>query len=636
MIEEALPSSPPWPPDAASVPANLSGGQQQMLALAMATITRPKLFLIDELSLGLSPIVVEQLLGAIESIRQSGTAILLVEQSMNVAVAVADRVYVMETGVVRFSGTAEELAGSSRGAVVDLPAEGIGVDRVPRGRTGDSATPTARRGRDRGPRAVDRASAATPPSTTCPCTPTTERSSASSAPTGPARRRSSTSSRGSCIPTRAGSCWPASTSRTARASARARSGLGRSFQDSRLFSGLTVRDALAVSLERFTDVQRPLQRHAAPPAPGADRGCRQASGSTSSSRCSASTASPTTWSASSRPVPRRLVDLAAVVAHQPSRGPARRALFGRRPARGRGHGRAAAQPARPARRDLARRRARHRLHRRAGRSPGGHGPRRRAGRAARPARSSSRHSSARPSSARTRSRCPARARWTARARLRPRTPSDLGGGHPMSDGQERDPEHDAAATERPWPRVEPAAQRGTGRPHRRRAGGRGRLRHRARAQRRHGNHRGRDAGRGARSAVRRCRSPMPPRPRSGKAAAYNWGPQCDHRTGRLKMPTVFSPPCVPVPTAGANNGGATIERGDGDDDQPRLLPGPAGRPDLRRPECRGHTRPGARHRAGLRGHVQPRVRDLRAPREPDPVPTPRARKATRWRPTPTP
>ena len=63
-----------------------------MLALAMATITRPKLFLIDELSLGLSPVVVEQLLGAIESMRQAGTAILLVEQSMNVAVAVADRV----------------------------------------------------------------------------------------------------------------------------------------------------------------------------------------------------------------------------------------------------------------------------------------------------------------------------------------------------------------------------------------------------------------------------------------------------------------------------------------------------------------------------------------------------------------
>ena len=110
MIDEALTVFPALASRREERAANLSGGQQQMLALAMATITRPKLFLIDELSLGLSPLVVEQLLGAIESMRQGGTAILLVEQSMNVAVAVADRVYVMETGVVRFSGTADELA----------------------------------------------------------------------------------------------------------------------------------------------------------------------------------------------------------------------------------------------------------------------------------------------------------------------------------------------------------------------------------------------------------------------------------------------------------------------------------------------------------------------------------------------
>ena len=110
MIDEALAIFPTLAARRSERAANLSGGQQQMLALAMATITRPKLFLIDELSLGLSPIVVEQLLGAIESMRRAGTAILLVEQSMNVAVAVADRVYVMETGAVRFSGTAAELA----------------------------------------------------------------------------------------------------------------------------------------------------------------------------------------------------------------------------------------------------------------------------------------------------------------------------------------------------------------------------------------------------------------------------------------------------------------------------------------------------------------------------------------------
>ena len=110
MIEEAMAAFPSLATRRGERAGNLSGGQQQMLALAMATITRPKLFLIDELSLGLSPLVVEQLLGAIESMRRAGTAILLVEQSMNVAVSVADRVYVMETGAVRFSGSAGELA----------------------------------------------------------------------------------------------------------------------------------------------------------------------------------------------------------------------------------------------------------------------------------------------------------------------------------------------------------------------------------------------------------------------------------------------------------------------------------------------------------------------------------------------
>ena len=214
MIDEALTAFPTLATRRDERAANLSGGQQQMLALAMATITRPKLFLIDELSLGLSPIVVEQLLGAIESMRQAGTAILLVEQSMNVAVAVADRVYVMETGVVRFSGSAEELAAHPELLWSVYLAEGLrGARRPP---APAPRRPTATRPRPSSRCAGSRsASAATPPSTTCRSTPTTARSSGSSGPTGPARRRSSTSSRGSSVPTRAGWSWPASTSPTA-------------------------------------------------------------------------------------------------------------------------------------------------------------------------------------------------------------------------------------------------------------------------------------------------------------------------------------------------------------------------------------------------------------------------------------
>jgi ABC-type branched-subunit amino acid transport system ATPase component/predicted MFS family arabinose efflux permease len=87
----------------------LSGGEQQMVALGQALIMRPKLLLIDELSLGLAPAIVEQLLQAVEEIHRSGTAIVLVEQSVNIALTVADRAVFMEKGEVRFSGPTDEL-----------------------------------------------------------------------------------------------------------------------------------------------------------------------------------------------------------------------------------------------------------------------------------------------------------------------------------------------------------------------------------------------------------------------------------------------------------------------------------------------------------------------------------------------
>jgi ABC-type branched-subunit amino acid transport system ATPase component/predicted MFS family arabinose efflux permease len=88
---------------------NLSGGEQQMLALGMAFIAKPKLLMIDELSLGLAPTIVEQLLGIVRRIRESGTAIVLVEQSINVALTVAERAYFLEKGEVRFDGLTSEL-----------------------------------------------------------------------------------------------------------------------------------------------------------------------------------------------------------------------------------------------------------------------------------------------------------------------------------------------------------------------------------------------------------------------------------------------------------------------------------------------------------------------------------------------
>jgi ABC-type branched-subunit amino acid transport system ATPase component/MFS family permease len=88
---------------------DLSGGQQQMLALAMAFLSRPRLLMIDELSLGLAPVVVGQLLPVIEELRAQGTTIILVEQSVNVALDVAEHAFFMEKGEVRFSGPTAEL-----------------------------------------------------------------------------------------------------------------------------------------------------------------------------------------------------------------------------------------------------------------------------------------------------------------------------------------------------------------------------------------------------------------------------------------------------------------------------------------------------------------------------------------------
>src|SRR5687768_15950910 len=88
---------------------NLSGGEQQMLVLGQAFLSKPKLLMIDELSLGLAPAVVEQLLEIVRAIHASGTTIILVEQSVNVALTVAHRAVFMEKGEVRFSGPTSEL-----------------------------------------------------------------------------------------------------------------------------------------------------------------------------------------------------------------------------------------------------------------------------------------------------------------------------------------------------------------------------------------------------------------------------------------------------------------------------------------------------------------------------------------------
>ena len=110
-LDAALEQFPALRPMLHRTAGDLSGGQRQMLVLAQAMLLKPKLLLIDELSLGLAPVVVQELLQAVRRLNAEGTSVVLVEQSVNVALTLADRAYFLEKGEVRFEGATSELLG---------------------------------------------------------------------------------------------------------------------------------------------------------------------------------------------------------------------------------------------------------------------------------------------------------------------------------------------------------------------------------------------------------------------------------------------------------------------------------------------------------------------------------------------
>ncbi len=258
---------------------NLSGGQQQMLTLGMAFIEKPRLLMIDELSLGLAPAVVGQLLGIVRELRDAGTTIILVEQSVNVALTVAETAYFMEKGEIRFHGPTAELL-ERPDVLRSVFLEGAGAKNA----AGNGAAPTpvaSVQARDPEPNGDAESGSREPGTDRLEARGLRKRYGGVVAlddvsltvkageivgfigPNG-AGKTSLFDAISGFLPIDGGRILMAAndgeiydlTERPAQI--RSRLGLGRSFQDGRLFPALTVRETIAVALECSVGVKDPV------------------------------------------------------------------------------------------------------------------------------------------------------------------------------------------------------------------------------------------------------------------------------------------------------------------------------------------------------------------------------------------
>lgn len=237
---------------------DLSGGQQQMLALSMALLSDPELLLIDELSLGLAPLVVEQLLEVVRDLRDQGTTVIVVEQSVNLALTLAETAYFMEKGEIRFHGPTAELLdrpdvlrsvfleGTHRRLDGDPKTSAPLPHRPPEGSAAlDLAGLSVRFG---GVRAVDDVSLRVARGEIVGVI----------GPNGAGKTTLFDLVCGFTAPERGRVVLGGREVTGLSPDARARLGLGRSFQDARLFPALTVEETIAVALDRFVEVRDPF------------------------------------------------------------------------------------------------------------------------------------------------------------------------------------------------------------------------------------------------------------------------------------------------------------------------------------------------------------------------------------------
>jgi len=260
---------------------NLSGGEQQMLTLGQAFIARPKLLMIDELSLGLAPVIVEQLLEIVKAIHAQGTTIILVEQSVNVAMSIAKRAVFMEKGEVRFDGPTDELL-ARPDVLRAVFLQGTAAAQNGSG-DGDGNGKAAARLRQTKPFVAHCAECGTTHKLALETVDLSVQFGGIRAVDGVDLSVHDGQILGLIGPNGAGkttifdaiSGFVPATGRviingedvSAMApDARAVAGLGRSFQDARLFPSMTVREAIAVALERHVPTRDPIAAAVMSPA----------------------------------------------------------------------------------------------------------------------------------------------------------------------------------------------------------------------------------------------------------------------------------------------------------------------------------------------------------------------------------